>query len=185
MLRFIIFSILFIISFSSCVNDLETITKITYDPNSPDNVTQDLELFYADSGYAKIQVFATLAETYSKPESIMKLKDGVKINFFSENGKISSTLTALYGEVNYSTGLIFVKDSVKLRNLNNNQVLETEELNWNQKDSLIFTNRDVIIHNEEGVLYGKGIKTNQNFDHYEFLNPEGKINLSNSTNNKK
>ena len=74
-------------------------------------------MFYTDSGYARIEVYAGLAETYSKPESITKLKDGIKVNFFSSQGEIVSTLTALYGEVNFSKGLLFVKDSVRLVNL--------------------------------------------------------------------
>jgi len=82
--------LLLILVLISCVNDIDTIKKVTYDPKSPDNVTQNLEVKYTDSGYAKIQLFAKLAETYTKPESIMKLKDGLRVNFFSDDGKIVS-----------------------------------------------------------------------------------------------
>jgi LPS export ABC transporter protein LptC len=159
----------------SCVNDLETIQKVTYDPKAPNEVTKNLKMFYTDSGYARIEVYAGLAETYSKPEPITKLKDGLKVNFFSSQGEIVSTLTALYGEVNFSKGLLFVKDSVRLVNLEKNQRLETEILFWNQKDSSIYTNSDVIVKSPQGVLYGKGIQTKQDFSYYEFLKPYGKI----------
>ncbi len=49
---------------SACVNDLETIQKITYDPKSPDEVTQNLHVLYVDSGFAKIELFANYAETF-------------------------------------------------------------------------------------------------------------------------
>lgn len=159
----------------ACVNDIDTIKKVTYDPKSPDNVTQNLEVKYTDSGYAKIQVFAKLAETYTKPESIMKLKDGLKINFFSEKGEIVSQLTALYGEINYSKGFFFVKDSVQLYNFEKKQRLETEELNWNQKDSAIYSNKSVIVRTPGGILFGDGIRTKQDFSYYEFIKPKGKI----------
>ncbi|MFM9029024.1 MAG: hypothetical protein ACKOQ6_13695, partial [Bacteroidota bacterium] len=48
----------------SCVNDLESIKKVTYDPKAPDEVTKDLSVFYTDSGYARVEITAKLAETY-------------------------------------------------------------------------------------------------------------------------
>lgn len=161
------------------MNDLASIQKVTYDPKAPDEVTKNLNVFYTDSGYAKIEISATLAETYRKPESITKLKDGLKVNFFSADGQVISSLTALYGEINFTKGLIFVKDSVRLVNLEKKQQLETEVLFWNQKDSSVYTNSNVIVRSPKGVLYGKGIQTKQDFSYYEFLEPYGKINFDN------
>ena len=50
---------------NSCVNDLDSIQKVTYDPKAPDEVTKNLRVFYTDSGYARVEIFASLAETYS------------------------------------------------------------------------------------------------------------------------
>ncbi len=161
----------------SCVNDLEKIQKVTFDPKAPDEITKDLNVFYTDSGYARVEISAKLAETYRSPEMITKLKDGLKVNFFSPDGEIVSTLSALYGEVNFSKGLLFVKDSVRLLNHVKKQQLETEVLFWNQKDSTIYTNSDVIVRSPKGLLYGKGIQTSQDFSYYEFLKPYGKINF--------
>lgn len=162
---------------SSCVNDLESIQKVTYDPKAPDEVTKNLRVFYTDSGYARVEVFATLAETYSKPESITKLKDGIKVNFFSADGKIVSTLTALYGEINNTKGTMFVRDSVQLVNYEKKQRMETEALFWNQKDSAIYTTSNVIVRSPDGIVYGDGIRTKQDFSSYEFLKPYGRINM--------
>lgn len=175
---------IFLLSLYSCVNDIDTIKKVTYNPKSPDNVTQNLEVKYTDSGYAKIQLFAKLAETYTKPESVMKLKDGLKVNFFSNDGKVVSYLTALYGEINYTKGIMFVKDSVQLYNIEKHQRLETEELIWNQKDSNIFTNKSVIVKTPGGILFGDGIRTQQNFEYYEFIHPKGKIDFDKEKRNK-
>jgi len=161
----------------SCVNDLESIKKVTYDPKAPDEVTKDLRVFYTDSGYARVEIRAKLAETYRKPELVTKLKDGLTVEFFSYDGKIVSTLSALYGEVNFTKGILFVKDSVRLYNLEKKQQLETEILYWNQKDSSIYTNSNVIVRSPKGVLLGKGIQTKQDFSKYEFLEPYGKINF--------
>lgn len=161
----------------SCVNDLKSIQKVTYDPKAPDEVTKDLKVFYTDSGYARIEIKARLAETYRKPELITKLKDGLQVNFYSSDGKVVSTLKALYGEINFTKGLLFVRDSVRLMNHEKNQQMETEVLFWNQKDSTIYTNAPVVVRSPKGVLFGKGIQTRQDFSQYEFLKPYGKFNF--------
>ncbi|MFM7661681.1 MAG: LPS export ABC transporter periplasmic protein LptC [Bacteroidota bacterium] len=163
--------------FSSCVNDLEEIQKVTYDEKAPNEVIQDLDVIYLDSGVAKIQVISKITEIQRSPESITKLKDKVLVNFFSNKGEIVSTLTALYGEINFSKGEMFVQDSVKLFNIKKKQSLETERLHWRKKDSLIYTNDKVTIRTPEVILYGTGIKTKQDFSYYQFLKPKGKINL--------
>jgi len=99
--------------FSSCVNDLEEIQKVTYDEKAPNEVIQDLDVIYLDSGLAKIQVLSKITEIQRSPESITKLKDKVLVNFYSSKGEIVSTLTALYGEINFSKGEMYVQDSVK------------------------------------------------------------------------
>jgi LPS export ABC transporter protein LptC len=160
----------------SCVNDLDQIKRVTNDPKAPDEVTTNLEVFYTDSGAPKVRIFAKLAETYSQPELVTKLKDGIKVDFYDSDGEIVSTLTALYGEIQTSKGRMFVRDSVQLFNRAKNQRMETEELIWNQTDSVVYTEKNVIVKSPKGVVYGKGIRTTQDFNHYTFFKPTGKIN---------
>ncbi len=163
----------------SCVNDLDTIQRVTYDPDAPEEVTTDLKVHYTDSGYARVHIYASLAETYSKPEHITKLKDYVKIDFFSEEGKVISTLTSLYGEINFETGVMMVRDSVIMYNLEDKQSLETEELFYNQKDSTVYTQKYVVIKKDgEGIVgRGKGIRTSPfaKFRKGDIFEPEGKL----------
>lgn len=186
MLQFLLnkFSLLFftliLILFGSCVNDLEEIQKVTYDEKTPNEVIQDLDVIYLDSGLAKIQVISKITEIQRSPESITKLKDKVLINFYSNKGEIVSSLTAMYGEINFTKGEMYVQDSVKLYNIKKKQSLETERLNWRKKDSTIYTNSKVTIKTPEAILYGTGIKTKQDFTYYQFLKPKGKIDLKKS-----
>lgn len=161
----------------SCVNDLDQIHRVTYDPKAPDEVVKDMQVFYTDSGFAKVRIFANLAETYSLPEAVTKFKDGLKVDFYDSEGEIVSTLTSLYGEIRTAEGKMIVRDSVRLYNYEKDQHLETEELIWNQKDSVIYTEKSVVVKSPKAILYGQGIRTKQGFENYTFLRPTGKINM--------
>lgn len=179
-MRFILWLCLASVLFSelvSCENDLAAIEKVTYNPKSPDETIYDLKMVYSDSAYARVELTASYAETFHKPENITKLLDSLRVNFFSERGEIISTLTAAYGEINYTKGLLMVKDSVRLINHKKKQTLETEILYWNQKDSSIFTQAQVIVKAPDGVFIGEGLKTRQDFSRYEILKPRGKIKI--------
>lgn len=168
---------LIVLLLQSCENDLETIRKITFNEKSPDETTKNLKMIYSDSGYAKVEIFAALAETFRTKESITKLKDSLRVNFFSEQGDVVSTLSARYGEINFTRGTILVRDSVRLYNFSKKQTLETEALFWNQKDSSIYSLSQVIIRSPKGVVLGDGIRTNQSFSKYVLLKPSGKVEL--------
>ena len=158
----------------SCTNDLDTIKQVTYDPNAPDDVTKDLSVYYTESGTAQVNIYASIAETYSKPRHITKLKDSVKVDFYDANGVITTSLTANYGEVDYEKGEMYVKDNVRLWNVKDQRELRTSKLTWNQKDSTIFSNDNVIVKSPKGIGYGTSIVTKQDFSYYKLTDPRGK-----------
>ena len=164
----------------SCVNDLDTIEKVTFDDKAPGEVMSNAEVLISDSGYAQVRIHAVIAETFKLPERVTKIKDGVTVDFYSSEGKIVSKLTALYGVVNHQTGIMLVRDSVVLRNINKNQILETEELFYNQRDSSIYTDKNVIVRRNGKVGTGSGIRTTQSFSSYQVNNPVGEAAMSDS-----
>ncbi len=163
----------------SCENDINTIKKVSYKSTDPDERTSNIRLIETDSGYAKIALRAKLSETYHKPSTRIKFKEGIEITLFTKNGKVQSILTALYGEIFQETGEMLFKDSVCLKNIQENQTLETEELHWNQNTQAIFTPKNVIVRSDDGSLfYGDGIKTSLDFKQYEFIKPKGKFKIN-------
>ena len=156
-----------------CQNDVALVQKISFQADAPTESTKDLVLTYAEAGYARVEIHAALAETYRNNLQVTKIKDSLKVYFFNEKGGIVSTLSALYGQINYSTGQLLVKDSVRLYNHKKKQTLETEVLYWDQKDSSIYTKSAVIVRSPKGKLFGKGIRTKQDFSNYVILEPVG------------
>ena len=164
---------------SSCVNDLEKIKKITFDPKDPDEKTRELFLTYSDSGHAKIRLYAPIAESFSRNGKVVQFNEGVKIEFYKYNGTLGSILTAQYGEINETEGTMLVRDSVRMYNTDKDQHLETEVLYWNRIDSSIFTDQLVTVKTPKMLFLGKGLKAKQDFSSYEFLEPQGRFKIDN------
>lgn len=176
---FFIYSILFLILFFSCENDLEEIKKVSEVPGSPEERTKDLELIYSDSGRVKILLNASLAESYYKPVHTIKFMDGFKIQFFNPDGSVKTILTAKYGEFYQNEGNMIARDSVVLKNISKHQQMETEELVWNQSTQAINSSKLVVVKTKDGRFYGDGISTTSDFIQYQFIRPRGTINLNN------
>ena len=177
---FFIFFVAFIFMFiTSCENDINAIKKVSYKPTDPDERTSNVHMIQTDSGFAKIELRAKLSETYHKPTMRIKFKEGIEITLYNQFGKVESILTSLYGEIFQETGEMIFKDSVRLRNIQQSQSLETEELHWNQNTQAVFTDKNVIVRSGDGGLfYGDGIKTSLDFKQYEFIKPKGKFNIN-------
>ena len=166
-------SISFLLFLAACENDVAVVQRISFEADAPTESTKNLVLTYAEAGYARVEIHAALAETFRGKEQLTKINDSLKVYFFNEKGDVVSTLSALYGEINYNTGELMVKDSVRLYNHKKKQTLETEALFWNQKDSSIYSKSAVIVRSPKGKIFGKGIRTKQDFSNYVLLEPVG------------
>lgn len=175
--KYLIIPVMFFMAgiFFSCENDLEKIKKINANSNSPNETSVNLHVIYTDSGYAQVELFAGIAETYTSPKKVTKFKDGLKVNFFNDKGEVTSVLTSLYGEVDDKSGNITVRDSVELLNVLEKKKLETEVLYWNKLGDSIYTDKPMVITYPEMILYGKGGWTTHTFDTAQFYNPTAKI----------
>ena len=172
---FLLISLFASLLLGSCVNDLEKIKKVTFSSNDPDEKTRELYLMYSDSGRAQIRLYAPIAESFTKKGKQVQFNEGVKVEFYNPNGDLSSILTAQYGEINEEEGTMLVRDSVRMFNPIKNQHIENEAFFLNRRDSTIYTDKMVTIRTPKALLFGKGIKTKQDFSYYEFLQPQGKI----------
>lgn len=164
--------------FFSCTNDLENVRKITTHPDNPDETSEFLHIIYTDSGQAQIEIISTIAETYSKPTRVTKFKDGLQVNFYDEEGEIKTILTSKYGEIDEESGNITVRDSVKLENIQEQRILESEVLYWNKGGDSIYTDKKVTITSKDMILTGVGAWTTHEFDTAQFYRPTAKIFLN-------
>lgn len=165
----VLYFILFIIAFSSCVNDLEEVKAITQNFDLSKDVADSVRIIYSDSGFVKLIIEAPVLERYnSNNESKDVFPKGILISFFNEAGKIDSWLKADYAERIPSSQKMIAKTNVAFYNISNDK-LQSSELIWDEKSKQIYTEKFIRITRPMigDTLYGLGLVTDQQFRRIE------------------
>lgn len=162
----------------SCSNDLETIIEISIQNQSsfPVETIKDCEIIYSDSSKVRVLLNAAVMNRYNDEKKYLKLKDGLRVQFFDEKGKKESELLSEYAIIDEENDIMQAEKNVVVRNVNGD-VLETETLNWSQKKQEIFTDDFIKITTQNEVIFGQGLVSNQNFTKYTINKIKGTISI--------
>jgi LPS export ABC transporter protein LptC len=108
-----------------------------------------------------------------------KFPEGLYIENYSPDGNIAVTIKGNEGYYNKKENVYRAVGDVVVRNLEEEQTLNTEELFWKPGagDESIYTDKHVIIKTPTETIYGDGLKAPENFETYRILNPTGTITI--------
>lgn len=168
--------ILVVVSFISfsCGDDLKDPDKEEkYEGPLIENV--DVTTIYSDSAKVLVKLKAPVQQEFESGDAIFP--KGFFVEFY-EDGKVTSTLKANYGELQRSTNMYVARGNVVMKNIVKKESLETEELFWNQSKDRIYTDKFVKITTPERVIMGQGLETNQQFFPYSFHKVTGTLELT-------
>lgn len=169
-----------LISFLSCTNDVSEVDSLTRQYTVSTETATNVEILYSDSADIKVKITApTLIKILDKRAPRDEFPDGIHVDFFGPNKKVTSWLDANTAIREEKTGLVYARKEVKLYN-NQNEKLETPELIWDEKEQLIYTDKIVrITQPEKGdTSIGIGFTANQEFTRFEIKKKfSGKISV--------
>lgn len=164
----ILCTILAVILFVAC-NQSEIKEPLVYD--GPMRIGEDVELYYTEDNQVKVKMIA--AVVYEFETGDREFPKGLYLEFFDENGKLESTLRAneayYFKKENQWRG----RGKVEVKNLEKNELLNTEELFWKPAEEKIFTDKFVTIRQQADVIYGQGLEARQDMSDYVIKKPEG------------
>jgi LPS export ABC transporter protein LptC len=151
------------------------VDQASINTENADSVT----LHYSNNGSVRARLVAQKFEhaTTAKPPFIA-MKNGMRVEFFGENAAPTSVLTAKQGRFYETSSDVLVQDSVVITNAARGEQLRTEELVWNEKRQIFYTEKAVTITTPTQLIYGDGMEANQDFTYYKILNPKGVIAVS-------
>jgi len=142
---------------------------------------KNVTINYNDSGRLKAKIFAKQLIGYKKDgNDIVRMPKGVTGNFYNDEGKVESFLSAEKG-ISYQTQKITeVSQNVVVMN-NKGEKLNTEKLIWDQRKQIIYTDKFVRITTKNEILTGEGMESKQDFSDWVIRKPRGVISIQDST----
>ncbi len=157
----------------SCMNDIEVISSLTNIDNWPSQTIVNLETIYTDSAKIQLIVKSKLVETYNQEEDpYLEFPKGLEVFFYDKNEMVESQLSAKYAIYHKADQLWEAKDSVVVINAND-EILNTEQLFWDENKKLIYTSIFVSITTTNEIIYGDGMEANENFTNWKIMKPRG------------
>lgn len=137
-------------------------------------------IYYSDS--AKVKMRMTTPKLYNYGNGDSEYPDGLFMEFFDNEGNLTSSLEADYCYYTKKDDLYKATGNVIIKNLEKGDRMDTEELFWNKKEEEVFTDKFVRIEKDGDLHLGDGLKAKQDFSWYKILNPKGKLSLSKQDN---
>ena len=172
---FLLHLIFGIVLLSACENDPEEVKRFLQNFDVSIETASDVEILYSDSAFVKVRVIApTMLSHLDKQNPFQEFPDGVAVDFFSQNQRVSSKLTAKYALRYEKKNQIIVRDSVIWHSINKEKI-ESEELIWDEATQKIYTNKFVVITRPDEIIYGHGFEANQDFTYTKINAIEGRL----------
>jgi LPS export ABC transporter protein LptC len=165
----------------SCEPDLQTIEALTQQNDQPIETAANLRIVYSSNGQIQMVMEAPSMRRFAGDQPYMELPEGFLMVFYDSLFNESSRISAKYAIQYEQTNVIDARNDVVVENLSKKEMLNTEQLIWNRRSEMIYTEKFVKITTEEEVLYGDGFESDQRFDHWIIQNPKGTFYLETET----
>lgn len=154
---------------SGCENDVHEIENLNKQSVEIE-VAHDIMSYYSKGGKVNAILTAPLLYRYLDREPYVVLNHGLRVEFFNDSLQAASVLTAKTGEYFSNNNKILVKDSVVVVNKKGER-LECQELYWDASKEQFYTDKPVKITTADEVIYGDGLRANQDFTWHEIIHP--------------
>lgn len=174
-----LFTVAFILLLASCSNSLEEAKLVTSRANVNIETGSNVVINYSDKGVVRIRAQGKSVTRHNTAKPYLEFTDGIQIDFFGQDGKTESTLTARYATAVENSKEMTARDSVVVVNIKGER-LNTDELVWDEDRKVIYSNTFVKISTNDEIIYGNGMTANENFTDYVIKHITGKIKVKTS-----
>lgn len=171
-------AVIFFLAFFSpgCINDPAEVNSFSKDDKLPVLTEQNVDIHYSDSAKLKIHMTAPMMEEFGGANPYEEMLKGVKVEFYDEDEKVNSYLTANYAINRKREQIMEAKNDVVVVNTKGEK-LNTEDLIWDGRKRRIHTDAFVKITTKDQVITGTGLDSDERFEEYEIKNITGTIML--------
>lgn len=163
----------------ACENDIERINLFTNLEEIPDLRGKDMEIIYSDSGIVRSKLLAPSIKQFTRLEKpYIEFEEGLHVFMYDRDLNEESEIMANYAIYYTEEKLWIARGNVIAQNFAKGEKLNTEELFWDEKIKLIYSNSFSRIENVDGTFYGQqGFEANQKFTNWKLKGSRGTLNV--------
>ena len=155
-------AVIFCLTVASCESNFKDVQKMGVSEFTPSGDADSINLKYTDSGRITANLISPKMLDYATVEfPFTEFPNGMHLTLFDKNGK-ETYIDAKYAISHKTTNIIDLQGDVKISN-QNGEVLETEQLYYDQKNEWFFTEKKFKFISPKGVSYGEGIDFSKDF----------------------
>lgn len=139
------------------------------------------DINYTLAGKAKAKLLSPLMLRVQESVPYVEFPKKLHVDFFNETGVVESKMDALYGKYFEQQSKVFLKDSVRVINVNGD-TLYCNELWWDRSriGSEFYTDKPVRIRQKTGWTNGTGMTAAQDFKNWVIHHPVGVMKVANA-----
>jgi LPS export ABC transporter protein LptC len=161
----------------SCESNFKEVQKMGLSEFTPSGEADSINLKYTDSGRIKAVLISPRMLDYATVEfPFTEFPIGIDLTLFDENGK-KTFVKSNYASSYKGTDLIDLKGNVRISN-ESGDLLETEQLYFDQKNEWFFTQKKFKFTSPKGVTNGEGIDFSKDFKKVNSQKISGEIDKS-------
>lgn len=159
---FTIVNILAVALFFGCESNFKEVQKSNLSEFVPSGEADKINLKYTDSGRIKVILVSPKMKEYANVNfPFTEFPKGIDVTIYDDNGK-RTFVVADYATSYKQTNLIDLIGNVKISS-QDGQVLETDQLYFDQKNDWFFTEKKFKFTDPKGVSNGQGIDFSKDF----------------------
>lgn len=160
----------------SCQNDLQTIDTLTRVDEGPLESAFNVEIIYSDEGFVRMILHAEQMDRFAGEEPYLELPKGLHVVFYDTLMNETSSMTARYAISYEDTEIIEARNDVVVIN-ELGEKLNAEQLIWDQRQGIIYSDKFVKVTTDEEVMYGEGFRADERFNTWSFERPRGTFSI--------
>jgi len=164
-------------AFFACESNFKEVQKINYSEFVPSGEAEDFNLKYTDSGRIKSILISPKMLDYSNVAfPFTEFPKGIDVTLYDKKDK-KTFVKSNYAISFKGTDLIDLQGNVRITT-ETGQLLETEQLYFDQKNEWFFTEKKFKFTDPKGVSYGEGIDFSKDFKIVNSQRIKGEIDQS-------
>jgi len=137
---------------------------------------EKIESFLSEGAKVKGKLTSPYMLRYNKADTpYSEFPRSLHVDFYTDSLQIESQMDAKYGKYLPNQNKVFLRDSVRVKNILKGDTLHCKSLWWDQQTQKFTTDDSVAIYTKDKILFGYGMEADQNFRWYTITHFKGSI----------